>query len=182
MWRKTRWQNYEYKKKLGSRHPIRGKSPQGRQWQVVISPQTIQTSQGFVQPFIFAWHLLSMAVQKDVVDIDAVLVGYGDNAVSLFYSFLCCNSAPHKTSQQGFTLIELMIALKVFAMLALAGWQIMDSLTKVVSAATNIKNHYHSLIMFILQLSQDLAQTSNRWRCQSCQRLTIIRHRPIVPL
>ena len=40
-------------------------------------------------------------------------------------------TAAHKTSQQGFTLIELMIALVIFAMLALAGWQIMDSLTTV---------------------------------------------------
>ena len=46
--------------------------------------------------------------------------------------FIHCSAAiaPHKTSQQGFTLIELMIALEIFAMLALAGWQIMDSLTK----------------------------------------------------
>ena len=48
---------------------------QGRQWQVVISPQTIQTSQGFVQPIhIRVAPIVDGTPKKDVVDIDAVLV------------------------------------------------------------------------------------------------------------
>ena len=51
---------------------------QGRQWQVVISPQTTQTtqtSQGFVQPIhIRVAPIVDGSAKKDVVDIDAVLV------------------------------------------------------------------------------------------------------------
>ena len=48
---------------------------QGRQWQVVISPQTIQTSQGFVQPIhIRVAPIVDGSPKKDVVDIDAMLV------------------------------------------------------------------------------------------------------------
>jgi len=48
---------------------------QGRQWQVVISPQTTQTSQGFVQPIhIRVAPIVDGSPKKDVVDIDAVLV------------------------------------------------------------------------------------------------------------
>ena len=69
--------------------------------------------------------------------------------------------APHKTSQQGFTLIELMIALVIFAMLALAGWQIMDSLTKSRERGYQHQKSLSQLDYAYLQLSQDLAQTSN---------------------
>ena len=48
---------------------------QGRQWQVVISPKTIQNSQGFVQPIhIRVAPIVDGSAKKDVVDIDAVLV------------------------------------------------------------------------------------------------------------
>nr|WP_309581675.1 prepilin-type N-terminal cleavage/methylation domain-containing protein [Moraxella osloensis] len=69
--------------------------------------------------------------------------------------------AAHKTSQQGFTLIELMIALVIFAMLALAGWQIMDSLTKSRERGYQHQKSLSQLDYAYLQLSQDLAQTSN---------------------
>lgn len=69
--------------------------------------------------------------------------------------------APHKTSQQGFTLIEMMIALVIFAMLALAGWQIMDSLTKSRERGYQHQKSLSQLDYAYLQLSQDLAQTSN---------------------
>lgn len=69
--------------------------------------------------------------------------------------------APHKKSQQGFTLIELMIALVIFAMLALAGWQIMDSLTKSRERGYQHQKSLSQLDYAYLQLSQDLAQTSN---------------------
>ena len=70
-------------------------------------------------------------------------------------------TAQHKTSQQGFTLIELMIALVIFAMLALAGWQIMDSLTKSRERGYQHQKSLSQLDYAYLQLSQDLAQTSN---------------------
>ncbi|BFM99691.1 hypothetical protein MOXK02_12500 [Moraxella sp. K02] len=70
-------------------------------------------------------------------------------------------TAKHKTSQQGFTLIELMIALMIFAMLALAGWQIMDSLTKSRERGYQHQKSLSQLDYAYLQLSQDLAQTSN---------------------
>lgn len=69
--------------------------------------------------------------------------------------------AQHKTSQQGFTLIELMIALVIFAMLALVGWQIMDSLTKSRERGYQHQKSLSQLDYAYLQLSQDLAQTSN---------------------
>lgn len=70
-------------------------------------------------------------------------------------------TAKDKTSQQGFTLIELMIALVIFAMLALAGWQIMDSLTKSRERGYQHQKSLSQLDYAYLQLSQDLAQTSN---------------------
>ena len=80
------------------------------------------------------------------------------------FSIYCSAAiAPHKTSQsqQGFTLIELMIALVIFAMLALAGWQIMDSLTKSRERGYQHQKSLSQLDYAYLQLSQDLAQTSN---------------------
>jgi len=81
--------------------------------------------------------------------------------VSPFYLYCSAAIAPHKTSQQGFTLIELMIALVIFAMLALAGWQIMDSLTKSRERGYQHQKSLSQLDYAYLQLSQDLAQTSN---------------------
>lgn len=77
--------------------------------------------------------------------------------------FIDCSAATpqHKTSQQGFTLIELMIALVIFAMLALAGWQIMDSLTKSRERGYQHQKSLSQLDYAYLQLSQDLAKTSN---------------------
>jgi len=81
--------------------------------------------------------------------------------VSPFFIYSSATIAPHKTSQQGFTLIELMIALVIFAMLALAGWQIMDSLTKSRERGYQHQKSLSQLDYAYLQLSQDLAQTSN---------------------
>ena len=81
--------------------------------------------------------------------------------MSPFYLYCSAAIAPHKTSQQGFTLIELMIALVIFAMLALAGWQIMDSLTKSRERGYQHQKSLSQLDYAYLQLSQDLAQTSN---------------------
>jgi len=81
--------------------------------------------------------------------------------VSPFSIYCSAATAKHKTSQQGFTLIELMIALVIFAMLALAGWQIMDSLTKSRERGYQHQKSLSQLDYAYLQLSQDLAQTSN---------------------
>ena len=81
--------------------------------------------------------------------------------MSPFFISSSAAMAPHKTSQQGFTLIELMIALVIFAMLALAGWQIMDSLTKSRERGYQHQKSLSQLDYAYLQLSQDLAQTSN---------------------
>ena len=81
--------------------------------------------------------------------------------MSRFFIYSSATIAPHKTSQQGFTLIELMIALMIFAMLALAGWQIMDSLTKSRERGYQHQKSLSQLDYAYLQLSQDLAQTSN---------------------
>lgn len=81
--------------------------------------------------------------------------------MSPFYLYCSAAMAPYKTSQQGFTLIELMIALVIFAMLALAGWQIMDSLTKSRERGYQHQKSLSQLDYAYLQLSQDLAQTSN---------------------
>ena len=81
--------------------------------------------------------------------------------MSPFFISSSAATAKHKTSQQGFTLIELMIALVIFAMLALAGWQIMDSLTKSRERGYQHQKSLSQLDYAYLQLSQDLAQTSN---------------------
>ena len=81
--------------------------------------------------------------------------------MSAFSIHCSAATAAHKTSQQGFTLIELMIALVIFAMLALAGWQIMDSLTKSRERGYQHQKSLSQLDYAYLQLSQDLAQTSN---------------------
>lgn len=63
--------------------------------------------------------------------------------------------------QQGFTLLELMVALAIFAMLAMTGWQIMDSLTKSRDRAKIQIKAISDLQFAYLQLSQDLSQTNN---------------------
>ncbi len=61
----------------------------------------------------------------------------------------------------GFTLLELMLALAIFAMLATAGWQVMDSLTKSRDRAKLQIDQLSELQYAYLQLSQDFAQTVN---------------------
>ncbi len=67
-----------------------------------------------------------------------------------------------KRVQTGFTLIELLVAMVIFAMLAVAGWQIMDSISKSRDRANIQLNQLSQLDYAYLQLSQDFAQTVNR--------------------
>lgn len=61
----------------------------------------------------------------------------------------------------GFTLIELLVAMAIFAMLAVAGWQIMDSITKSRDRANSQLTQLSQLQYAYLQLSQDFAQVTN---------------------
>lgn len=63
--------------------------------------------------------------------------------------------------QQGFTLLELMVAMVIFAMLAMAGWQIMDSISTSRDRAKRQADQLSQLQYAYLQLSQDFAQVSN---------------------
>lgn len=65
------------------------------------------------------------------------------------------------TYQTGFTLIELLVALAIFAMLAVAGWQIMDSISKSRERVNQQLAKLSELQYAYLQLSQDFAQVSN---------------------
>lgn len=62
---------------------------------------------------------------------------------------------------QGFTLIELLVAMLIFAMLALAGWQIMDSLSKTQQRAKMQIDQLSQLQYAYLQLSQDFSQVTS---------------------
>lgn len=63
--------------------------------------------------------------------------------------------------EQGFTLLELMVAMVIFALLSIAGWQIMDSLTKSRDRAKRHIEQLSELEYVYLQLSQDFAQVTN---------------------
>lgn len=66
-----------------------------------------------------------------------------------------------RKKQAGFTLLELMVALAIFAMLAMTGWQIIDSLTKSRDRAKIQIKAISELQYAYLQLGQDLSQTTN---------------------
>lgn len=80
--------------------------------------------------------------------------------------------------QKGFTLLELMVAMSIFAMLALTGWQIMDSLTKSRDRSKVQIKAMSDLQFAYLQLSQDLSQTSNYVAVPMGIRQDIANHSP----
>ena len=69
--------------------------------------------------------------------------------------------SPVWSNVRGFTLIELLVAMVIFAMLALSGWQIMDSISRSRDRANVQLNQLSELQYAYVQLSQDFAQTVN---------------------
>lgn len=61
--------------------------------------------------------------------------------------------------QRGFTLLELMVAMVIFALLAVAGWQVFDSVNQVRERAQFHDDNVAKLQYAYLQLQQDMAQT-----------------------
>ena len=61
-------------------------------------------------------------------------------------------------SQHGFTLLELMVAMAIFAMLAVAGWQVFDSVNRARERAQFHANNLAVLQYAYLQLQQDMGQ------------------------
>ncbi len=61
-------------------------------------------------------------------------------------------------SQRGFTLLELMVAMAIFAMLAVAGWQVFDSVNRARERAQFHADNLAVLQYVYLQLQQDMGQ------------------------
>lgn len=75
------------------------------------------------------------------------------------------NRAPrHKVStrtaeqQLGFTLLELMVALAIFALLAVSGWQVFDGLNRAKERAQTQAQQLTDLQYAYLQIQQDMSQ------------------------
>ncbi|MEC5209258.1 general secretion pathway protein J [Psychrobacter sp. PL15] len=60
--------------------------------------------------------------------------------------------------QRGFTLLELMVAMSIFAMLAVAGWQVFDSVNRARERAQYHADNLAVLQYAYLQLQQDMGQ------------------------
>ena len=60
--------------------------------------------------------------------------------------------------QRGFTLLELMVAMAIFAMLAVAGWQVFDGVSRARERAQFHADHLAVLQYAYLQLQQDMSQ------------------------
>ena len=61
-------------------------------------------------------------------------------------------------SQHGFTLLELMVAMAIFAMLAVAGWQVFDGVNRARERAQFHADNLAVLQYAYLQLQQDMGQ------------------------
>ncbi|MES1965097.1 prepilin-type N-terminal cleavage/methylation domain-containing protein [Psychrobacter sp. AH5] len=61
-------------------------------------------------------------------------------------------------AQRGFTLLELMVAMAIFAMLAVAGWQVFDSVNRARERAQLQADNLAVLQYAYLQLQQDMSQ------------------------
>ena len=63
-----------------------------------------------------------------------------------------------RQQQRGFTLLELMVAMSIFAMLAVAGWQVFDSVNRARERAQFHADNLGALQYAYLQLQQDMGQ------------------------
>lgn len=63
-----------------------------------------------------------------------------------------------RQQQRGFTLLELMVAMSIFAMLAVAGWQVFDSVNRAREHAQFHADNLADLQYAYLQLQQDMGQ------------------------
>lgn len=63
-----------------------------------------------------------------------------------------------RNSQQGFTLLELLIAMAIFAVLAVAGWQVFDGLNRAKERAQYHADQLSALQYAYLQIQQDMGQ------------------------
>lgn len=63
-----------------------------------------------------------------------------------------------KSMQLGFTLLELLIAMTIFAMLAVAGWQVFDGLNRAKERAEYHADQLSELQYAYLQIQQDMSQ------------------------
>ena len=61
-------------------------------------------------------------------------------------------------AQQGFTLLELMVAMSIFAVLAVAGWQVFDGLNRSKDRAQIQTTALSELQFAYLQIQKDMAQ------------------------
>lgn len=64
----------------------------------------------------------------------------------------------HRAAEQGFTLLELLIAMTIFAVLALAGWQVFDGLNRAKERAQYHADQLSELQYAYLQIQQDMSQ------------------------
>ena len=64
----------------------------------------------------------------------------------------------HQAAEQGFTLLELLIAMTISAVLALAGWQVFDGLNRAKERAQYYADQLSELQYAYLQIQQDMSQ------------------------